>query len=370
MIYKRYSMRLGKFLFFILCIQILFIACNNRVNQNAANTRTFTDMLGRQVQLPDTLERIVGVRASALRMLLYMDAADKIAGIEDIEHRNDRPYILAHPELLELPTIGPMMGGDAELILKARPEAIFMTYAAVEDANRLQTQTGIPVVAIDATEFGIARDTLFSTFNLLGKILHKEARADSLVHFINHNIEELNHRTQNIPKTEKPTAYIGGVPYSGAHGITSTQPYYPPFMFLNAKNVAAEVRDERYSHVRGTYIDKEQLLLWNPGYIFIDNSGLLLSKNDLTPQNSLSRSLNAIQNGQTHVVMPYNNYATNYELVLANAWYIGKVLYPERFAGIDIKEKTNAITQQFLGAKLYDSLTSQTPIFEPINLLK
>ncbi|MBN1769083.1 MAG: iron ABC transporter substrate-binding protein [Prolixibacteraceae bacterium] len=356
----------------ILCVlmQVLFLACKHQQNQNAANTRTFTDMLGRQVQLPDTLNRIVGVRASALRMLLYMDAADKIVGIEDIEHRNERPYILAHPELLKLPTIGPMMGGDAELILKVRPEAIFITYATIEDADRLQKQTGIPVVAIDATEFGIARDTLFSTFRMLGKILHKEARADSLVHFINHNIEELDQRTNDLPETEKPTAYIGGVPYSGAHGITSTQPYYPPFMFLNAKNVAAEVKDESYSHVRGTYIDKEQLLLWNPGYIFIDNSGLLLTKNDLASGSSLQESLNAIQNGQTHVVMPYNNYATNYELVLANAWYIGKVLYPEQFADINIKEKTNEITQQFLGAKLYDSLTSQTPIFEPINLLK
>lgn len=361
-------MRLSKFMIFIMCLQILFAACKNQQNQNAANTRTFTDMLGRHVQLPDTLERIVGVRASALRMLLYMGASNKISGIEDIEHRNERPYILAHPELLELPTIGPMMGGDAELILKARPEAIFMTYSTLEDANRLQTQTGIPVVAIDATEFGTARDTLFSTFRLLGKILHKEARADSLVHFINHNIEDLDQRTQDISDKLKPGVYIGGVPYSGAHGITSTQPYYPPFMFLNAKNVAAEVRDERYSHVRGTYIDKEQLMMWNPGYLFIDHSGLMLSKNDMAAGN-LQQSLGAIQNKQTHVVMPYNNYATNYELVLANAWYIGKVLYPERFADIDIKEKTNAISQQFLGAKLYDSLTSQTPIFKPINLL-
>jgi iron complex transport system substrate-binding protein len=362
-------MKLSKFLFFILCLQILFTACNNQQNQNAANTRTFTDMLGRQVQLPDTLNRIVGVRASALRMLLYMDAADKIAGIEDIEHRNERPYMLANPHLLNLPIIGPKMSGDAEMILKARPNAIFMTYATIEDADRLQKQTGIPVVAIDATEFGTARDTLFSTFRLLGKILHKEARADSLIDFINLNIEELNQRTYDIPEELKPGVYIGGVPYSGAHGITSTQFYYPPFMFLNAKNVAADVRDERYSHVRGTYIDKEQLMMWNPDYLFIDHSGLFLSKNDLTSGNALQQSIDAIQNGQTYVVMPYNNYATNYGLVLANAWYIGKVLYPGRFSDINIKEKTNEITQQFLGVKLYDRLTFQTPIFKPVNLL-
>jgi iron complex transport system substrate-binding protein len=352
-----------------MCLQILFTACNNQQNQNGANTRTFNDMLGRQVQLPDTLNRIVGVRASALRMLLYMDAADKIVGIEDIEHRNDRPYILAYPELLELPTIGPMMGGDAELILKARPEAIFMTYATIEDADRVQKQTGIPVVAIDATEFGTARDTLFSSFKLLGEILHKENRADSLIKYINQNISGLDQRTHDIPDKQRPGVYIGGVPYSGAHGITSTQPYYPPFIFLNAKNVASGVSKEITSHVRGTYIDKEQLMMWNPDYLFIDNSGLLLSKNDLISGNSLRKSLGAIQNEKTYVVMPYNNYATNYGLVLANAWYIGKVLYPEKFSDINIKEKTDEITQQFLGAELYDRLTSDDPIFEPINLL-
>ncbi|MDA3817948.1 MAG: iron ABC transporter substrate-binding protein [Prolixibacteraceae bacterium] len=360
-----------KKLLFILFVfvQTLFLSCNNQQNQKASNTRVFTDVLGRQVALPDTLTRIVGVRASALRMLLYMDAADKIAGIEDIEHRNDRPYVLAHPELLELPTIGPMMGGDAELILKARPEAIFMTYATIEDADRLQRQTGIPVVAIDATEFGTARDTLFSTFKLLGKILHKKARTDSLIHFINQNITELNQRTHDIPDELKPDVYIGGVPYSGAHGITSTQPYYPPFMFLNAKNVAAQISKEMYSHVRGTYIDKEQLMLWNPEYLFIDESGLFLVKNDLLPANTLTQNLDVIQNGNTHVVMPYNNYATNYELVLTNAWYIGKVLYPERFSDINIKEKTDEITRMFLNAEMYDTLTSTSAIFRPINLL-
>ena len=359
-----------KKLFFIYAMiaSLLFFSCNNRQYKQTGDTRTFTDMLGRQVQLPDTLNRIVGVRASALRMLLYMDAADKIAGIEDIEHRNDRPYILAHPGLLKLPTIGPMMGGDAELILKARPEAIFMTYATIEDADRLQTQTGIPVVAIDATEFAIARDTLYSTFKLMGKILHKQNRVDSLIKYINKNIAELDQRTKDIAEKQKPSVYIGGVPYSGAHGITSTQPYYPPFMFLNANNVATEVRDERYSHVRGTYIDKEQLMLWNPDYLFIDNSGLFLTRKDLVSGNSLQQSLDAVQNEKTYVVMPYNNYATNYGLVLANAWYIGKILYPKKFADICINEKTDEISRMFLGTALYDTLTSTDPVFKPINL--
>jgi hypothetical protein len=40
---------------------------------------------------------------------------------------------------------------------------------------------------------------------------------------------------------------------------------------------------------------------------------------------------------------------TNFETALINTWYIAKVVYPDLFADIDIVEKTNEITEAFLG---------------------
>jgi len=319
------------------------------------------DLLGREVSVPKNVERIVGLRAGALRLLVYMEATANVVGIEEVEKRGIRPYTLTHPELLELPLIGPSMGGDAELICIARPDVIFISYTTIGDADALQKKTGIPVVALECPELDTARDTLYNSLRLIGKILHKEMRADSLISFIENSITNLNTRTLTIPEEEKPSIYIGGISYSGIHGINSTQPFYPPFLFVNANNVASVLNSRLVSHVKGTYIDKEQLILWNPDVLFIDVSGMNLVKQDLAGNSPLHNNLSAVKNNAIHFLLPYNNYAVNYELILINAWYTGKVLYPERFNDISITQKANEILKMFLGKLVYNEIIQDAP---------
>ena len=54
--------------------------------------------------------------------------------------------------------------------------------------------------------------------------------------------------------------------------------------------------------------------------------------------------------------MAYNAYYTNYEIALANAWFIAKTVYPDQLADIDMTAKTNEITQAFLGQELADAI--------------
>ncbi len=344
----------------------LVIGCSNPSSSGKDGWVAVKDMLGREVYVPTQVKRVVGVRAGALRLLVYMDVTGKIAGVEQNEKQRRTPYMIAHPELALLPSIGPSMGGDAELIVKSKPDVIFITYTTKGDADALQQKTGIPVIALECPEFGTARDTLFASLELIGKIMNKKARADSLIHYIRSTIDDMNRRTTGIPDTEKPSVYIGGVPYSGAHGINSTQPFYPPFMFVNALNVASATDKRLISHVKGTYIDIEQLILWNPDILFIDESGLNLVKNDLKKLNTLFTALKAIKEDKIYTLLPYNNYATNYELVLANSWFTGKVIYPERFRDIETKNKTGEILQMFLGRNIYDELFSSSAAFQNI----
>ena len=311
-------------------------------------------MLGRQVTVPSDVERIVAIRAGTLRLLLYMETADMIVGIEEGDARSERPYLTPFPELRNLPVIGPIMVGDAELILNVRPDVIFTSYSTVGEANALQQKTGIPVIALECPEMATAaRDTLYASLRLIGKVLNKKERADTLINYMETMIAELEKRTANIPENNKLSVYVGGVQYSGAKGITSTQPYFPPFTFTNAANVASELEKRVISHVRGTFIDKEQLLLWNPDVIFIDETGLILSLEDIKTGRGLE-GLKAFQTGNFYALLPYNNYAINYEMVLINSWFVGKTLYPEIFSDIEIGEKGNEISEMFFGKRVFD----------------
>jgi iron complex transport system substrate-binding protein len=339
-------------------ILLLGTACERTARQQTESILV-EDMLGRKVSIPQEINKVVGIRAGALRLLVYMNVTDKIAGLEEGDIKWQRPYTTAHPELSTLPSIGPLMGGDAEMIMNVRPDVIFTAYTTVGEADDLQKKTGIPVIALECPEVGIAaeRDTLYASLRLIGKVVHKEERADSLITYMNTLIHDLDKRTLTA-KNERPSVYIGGVAYSGMKDIASTQPNYPPFLFTHADNIASTIDKRLVSHVKGTYIDKEQLIVWNPDILFFDESGLSLVYANLKPGSILYKNLKAVQNNNMYTVLPYNNYAINYELIFINSWYIGKILYPEVFSDVNMEEKSNEILKMFLGKPVFRELVT------------
>jgi iron complex transport system substrate-binding protein len=345
---------------------ILFLAsCLPQSREHKVQTVTIEDMLGRRVEVPQEAKRIVGVRPGALRLLAYMGATDKVAGIEQVETGGgDRPYMIAHPELLNLPFIGPR-GGDVERIVNTRPDVIFITYASAAEADALMEKAGIPVVALEYPELGIAPHRLYRSLEVIGKVLHKESRADSLAAYISQTIRELDSRTKHIGEHDKPGAYIGGIAHGRARNITSTHPDYPPFVFANVRNAASRMDRSRTSSLAGAYIDVEQLLLWDPDVIFIDESGLNPVREDLKPGGAISNSLTAIKTKRIYALPAYNSYAVNYETALINSWYICKILYPELFGDIVPEEKANEILEMFLGKRMFHEIITPSS-FKPL----
>ncbi len=332
----------------VLLISTIFLSsCNNKSHSEKGDSAVVQDVLGREVVVPVKVEKIVGLRAGALRMLVYMDAVSLIAGIEHPEKKGDKPYLNAHPELINLPDIGPAMGGDAEMILNVNPDVIFISYTTKEDADALQKKTGIPVVAIECSDLGTESELLFESMKIVGKIINKESRADSLISYISSSIKHLNNRTKDIEENLKPSVYVGGLSYSSSYGISATHSSFAPFMFLNANNVASGIDKRLTSHVKGTFVDIEKILMWNPEMLFIDEAGFSLTVNDIKTRSALRKSLKAVDNDQIFCLLPYNNYATNYEYILINAWYIGKQLYPENFEDVDFKLKAAEIIEAF-----------------------
>lgn len=313
-------------------------------------------MLGRETTIPGDVRRVVGLRAGALRMLTYLDAVDMVAAIEEPERRADRPYLSAFPELRELRAVGPQMGGDPELLVSTGPDLIFLTFTSKGQADELQSITGIPVIALEYGDFTENRETFFASLRLMAATIGKSDRADTLISGIRRSIADLKERTTTIPEAERPKAYVGGISYRGARGIASTDPHYPPFQFVQAVNVAGDIHLRLINPIQGTYIDKEQLITWDPDVLFLDLSSLQTAGPEIRTGTPLARTLTAVSNDEVYGVLPYNNYAANFEAILANAWYAGIILYPERFDDITISEKADQIFEMFFGRPIYDDI--------------
>ncbi|RXE56747.1 iron transporter [Methanoculleus taiwanensis] len=329
-----------------------------------------TDGFGRTVTIPSPAKSVVCSGSGCLRYLVYLQGQDLAVGVDSIEKEDRamdaRAYVHANPQFKDLPLIGEFRGkDDPEKIIGIGPQIVFKTgstgtaYAtSADDAEKLQAKTGIPVVAFP---YGSLRNDaekaeFYSGLRVMGEAIGKQDRAEEIIAYIEATMTDLENRTSNIPESEQKTVYVGGVSSAGAHGIISTEPAYPPFSWVNAKNVAAGMG------VAHADVAKEALVDWDPDYIFVDIGTIQMEsdgaigelKNDPALQ-----GLSAVKGDNVYGVLPYNYYSINYGSVLADAYFVGKVLYPDRFADIDPAEKADEIYTFFVGEPVFDGINRQ-----------
>jgi iron complex transport system substrate-binding protein len=329
-----------------------------------AENLTVTDMAGREVTLCSQPRRIVCLGPGALRLLVYLQATDRLVGVEELEKRRPggRPYALAHPELARLPGVGP--GGpssviakpDLEAILKARPQVIFVSYLEGSAADALQDTLGIPVVALRYGRSLSLDETVFDSIALAGKVLGEQERARRLLRYVKSLRADLDERTRDLPPRLRASAYIGGVGFRGVHGIESTEKGYLPMLWSHVDNAVEPVQARLGSHV---FLDKEMLLALDPQTIFLDAAGLALIEEDYRNHADFYRALGAFQKGRVFVLFPFNAYATNIETALVDAYAVGKTLYPERFKDVDLKKKADEIYRFFVGAAVTGAMEKE-----------
>lgn len=359
--------------FFLACMLLIsLLAIPAWAAETTGPEKTITDGYGRSVTIPAEIKEVLCSGSGCLRYLTYLGGQDLIVGVDSIEKEpqttDARGYALLNPQFKDYPLFGEFRGkDDPEKIIGIAPQLVFKTGLTgsgttattnAEEGNKLTEKTKIPVVMIP---YGSLRDAkeqaeMFSALRIMGDVIGKKERADELITYIEETISDLETRTKDIPESEQKTAYVGGVSYAGAHGIISTEPAYPPFIWTHVKNVAGKMGTQHAD------VAKEAIVDWDPEYLFMDVGTLQMDseggigelKNDPALQ-----GLSAIKNGNVYGVLPYNFYNTNYENVLADAYFIGKKVYPDKFADIDLEKKTDEIMTKFLGASPLKQINSQ-----------
>lgn len=337
-------------------------------SQEQASTQSITDMRGRTVEVPANAERIIGIGSSSLRVISYLEATDKVVGIEQSETGDNVTCSyrhVYHDTFKDLPVIGE--GGskgvtpNEEAIMQVTPDVIFATIDK-DAADSLQEKTNIPVVCLTLSD--IVFDQIFyDNIELVGSIVGKQNRADDIVSYMKDTQNDLEARTSNISEADRKTAYAAGISFRGGHGFAGTEANFPPFQEANVKNVAD------VNGANGAFdIDLEAVASAQPDYLFVESGNLPLVKEDYDNNPDYFAALKAVQDGNTYTLISYRFYATNIELALANCYQVGAVAYPEQFKDINPTEKLDEITEFFLGKKLSDDLAQEGCVFKQIDL--
>lgn len=351
----------------LIAVSLLLLLLCTTIPVLAATGRTVVDQLGRRVTLPQKVQRIIPL-GGATRFVVYLQAFDLVVGVEAMENRqppsSGRPYNMAIRSRAErLPVIGegrqkPL---NAEAIMALRPDLLITAEADRAQADFISRTTGVPVLAIDYGGMGVLKpERVKETLRLLGNVLQREQRANRLIDELTSQQRELERCLTGV----KPVpVYVGAVSQRGSHSITSTDADYYPLEVSGAANLAKQLKKTGHA-----YIDKEQLLVWNPSLILVDAGGAELVRQDLARNRDFFSRLAAVRTSQVYQVLPYNYYHTNLEIALANSWYVAKLLHPKRLRDIDPIKKTDELCRSFVGITCYEQLRREFGGFGPLPL--
>lgn len=314
--------------------------------------RVIVDALGREVEIPAEVNRIVAM-GNAPRLCSYLQLADKFVTTNqgDLSETVFMAFGWAYRDKwLDLPIAG--AGGygnfNAEAILEADPDVIVCTYEADIVAS-LEEQTGLPVVSV--AQGVLYAEDYEQSLRTLGEVCGASERAEEVIAFVNACLEDLDKRTKDVADEDKPLILGSAATFRGGHGIQGVYVDHPVFSAVNAKDAAVGLEKQYFD--TGVEVDLEKILEWNPEVIFLDAGNLGLVEAEYAENPGFFEQLAAVQNGRIYQWPNSTSSSANLEISLVNTYYAGMVLYPEAFADVDFEAKAEEIFEFFLGRTGY-----------------
>ncbi|MFA5447205.1 MAG: ABC transporter substrate-binding protein [Sphaerochaeta sp.] len=343
------------FLFIVLVSLAVGLGAAPQTERPAVEQRTIVDMRGREVVLPAAVDKIIALDAGSLRLVSYVDATDKVIAVEDEGHGREitdyemfalATYRIAYPHLRTLPSIG--SANSHEAIIAANPDLVISSAVDREKLDHLQNILGIPVIGVDVDIEFYEMDKFYYQLSMLGEALDREDRAKTLTNGLKALMDDLAARKTQV--TTPKRGYAGGMMYYGMADLFRTTGDFIPFDFTEAVNVMpTNPAGNRQPYMT----DLESLIAASPDYIFIDAANLNLSREGYRKnKKALDELVPAFTNKDVYVTFVYKYYGTNWDNQLVNVYYVGKVLYPELFADVNIAQKAEEIWTLFFGVPL------------------
>ncbi|MCP1661528.1 MULTISPECIES: ABC transporter substrate-binding protein [Methanocalculus] len=369
---------------FLLIGAVLISGCTDHgtggEDHESADTRIITDMRGRTVEIPSTIERVVCIDDGFVEGIMYrFGEHEKVVGVggewtrdytysfdtvggESYEYTNGmNPVSYLIPELADLPVlVGAGTGMNYETLASLEPDVIFLrmgawAFRAGDEENLQKTihtieSLGYPLVILVGPPYQDEPtiDQIGDEIRIIGEVFSKQDDADALADYLDAQISEIRKRTQGIPEDEKvrmiqlglsPRARQGG----GAGMVWGKDTIESYFIeeIANAKNV-----------YEGTgafvVVSTEQILALDPDVIVLPTAQGYHPASELytAPYYQNLQELTAVKNERVYA-LPWTpfNWAKRLEYPI-EAMVIAKAAYPDRFSDINVGEWTLEFYQE------------------------
>lgn len=330
--------RLPLVLLFALCLLTAALPVQGRV---------ITDMSGRQVSLPDTITKVVGVSPPATYLLYAIDP-NLLAGLNFPLYESEKKYTV--PAYRNLPVIGGMAGQgrtlNPEVLLQVKPDLLLYWTWRDDATNRkfLDSMANFPFPVV-----ALRMDTIVdypAALAFAGELLGRKERGETLRSYAQQAIDEARKISAAIPDSSKVSVYYA----EGADGLSTerTQSVHAELIPL-AGGVNVH-QGEAMDHYGMEKISMEQLLLYDPQVILVKEQSFFATVfTDPRWQN-----LRAVKDKRVYLIPdePFNWFdrPPSFMRLLGSKWLLN-LLHPDRFP-VDMVAETQDFYRLFLGVDL------------------
>lgn len=333
-----------------LVMTISLVGCGEDTDtKEVTETIIFKDDVGREVELPEEIDRVVTLGSTGQIMMISL-APDMLLGINTPIERSPEEYIAF--DISSLPVVGQYYGQrtlNLEEVASLGGDVIIdlgdTKKNSAADMDEIQQQTGIPTIHISAT-----LETAPDAFRKLGELLGKEDRAEELAVYC----EDIYERIETMLDAVGEENELRIISCAGQDGLTVTVKgsAHSEILDFVAVNAADTVGNN------GT-VSIEQMHIWDPDVILFTDTSIYDDVADMPEWASLT----AIQEGRYYEIPngPYDWIGSppTVNRYLGLVWLV-ETLYPQQ-SDYDLKEEVKEYYRLFYNCDLteqqYELLT-------------
>lgn len=226
--------------------------------ESESGTREITDMAGRKVTIPGSIDSVFST-GPVSAIYLYTLVPDKLLGWNYELNDTEKSIILE--KYHSLPNFGMGDSVNYEAVIAANPDIALnvgtINDALISDCDSLSESLGIPVVAVDGDLTSAPE-----AYRFMGELFGMEEQAEKLASYAEETFDDI--AKMEIPEGKRVRMYYGNgedsletAPAGSSHGQI--------IEMVNADNVA----DLELGDGSRVQISAEQLLAWDPDVIVV-----------------------------------------------------------------------------------------------------
>ena len=344
-----------------------FAGCGAGEVTNAdSTTHTITDLLGREIKVPNEIDKIAAIAGPTYEMVFMLGAADQVVMVKS-GHTDSYPLAnLTNPKLIEMAGIAAnpsstvniedYLAQDIDLVVYYDNEIELKKFDAVDMAAIVATKnTGLMDTLEQAQTQTIDEfvTTLTTPLRILSDAIDtEEAHSEYEVwaKYCEENLKMVYERTKDIPESERPTVYWGntwGEEIRASYSLKNR--WYETY--LAGGTLLGPEENSNFPEVTA-----EQLYTWDPDIILVDNHGdnpELVIKS-MYRENSKWATLKAVENKELHRIPSGVFFLDTGSTTTLLVMWMATLMQPELFSDIDMVEEIKYYYNEFYEFELTD----------------